>query len=162
MYTSEFFVIIDSKSRPQPKAFEKLKTLLPLRARVEGQCRWRHLWEFTLLYHAATKRLYKLELPTMTLWEWFSNGAFRKSLRKALDKKWLFFFTQLKSIYNHMTWFPYSLKTFEVKFSNVHDLTFSFEQVFKMDTGLDQQISSQQWGTQRHGEPWWFEDITWL
>ena len=40
------------------------------------------------------------------------------------------FFTQLKSIYNHMTRFPYSLKKFKVKFSKVHDLIFSLKQVF--------------------------------
>ena len=41
------------------------------------------------------------------------------------------FFTQLKSIYNHVTRFPCSLKTFETKFSKVHNLTFSLKQVFK-------------------------------
>ena len=33
-----------------------------------------------------------------------------------------------------MTRFPYSLKTFKMKFSQVHDLTFSFKQVFKSCT----------------------------
>ena len=102
MYTSEFFVIIDYKLRPQPKGFEKLKTLLPSRVRVKGQCRWRHLWELALLcLHAATKRLYKLELPEMTYRKWLRNRAFRKSLRKALGKGIQndCFFTQLKSIW---------------------------------------------------------------
>ena len=33
-----------------------------------------------------------------------------------------------------MTRFPYSLKTFKMKFSQVHDLTFSFKQVCKSCT----------------------------
>ena len=36
-----------------------------------------------------------------------------------------------------MTQFTYSLKTFEVKFSNIHDLTFPFKQVFNF-TGMQQ------------------------
>ena len=49
------------------KDFENLETLLPLTACVKMAILWRHVWEhweFALSYlHAATKRLYKLELP---------------------------------------------------------------------------------------------------
>ena len=88
---------------------------------------WRLLWEFALLYLlAATKRLYKLELPTMTFLECLRN-------EKALDKGiWNeCFCTQLKSNNNHMTRFSYALKTFEMNFSPIHSLTFSFKQIFK-------------------------------
>ena len=111
------FPFIDYKIRPWPEGFENLKTLLPLTARVIGQCRWRHLWEF-----AATRRLYKLELPTMTFWEWLRTELFAN----LSEKRWIrvfemiVLFTQLKSIYNHMTRFPYSLKTFQMKFTTWH------------------------------------------
>ena len=93
------------KSGPNRKVLKnKNKTLLPLTTRVKGQCFDVICGSLLCLYlKAATKRLYKLGLPTMTLWEWLRNGAFRKSLRKALDmgirNDW--FCTQLKSI--HMT-----------------------------------------------------------
>ena len=69
--------------------------------------------------------------------ELFANLSWKAREEGNNYSKW-FLFTQLRCIYmfSHMTGFPYWLKTFEVKFSKVHDLTFSCKQVFNMTQWL--------------------------
>ena len=105
---------------------------MPLTARVKGQCCGRHVWEFALSYlPAATKLLNKLELPTVTLWEWLRSRAFRKSLRKALA--WIRALEMIVFLHNWnlftIIWLDFLIH--ENILSEIYDLTFSFKQVFK-------------------------------
>ena len=121
----------DSKIRPQPQVFAKLKTLLPLlTACVKMVIRWGHVWEFALLCtNAATKRLY-------TMYNMIDgvNRDFRESFRKALDwgiQKCLFFFAHLKSIHSHMIHF---LINWRKKWISIQIMTLHFRSSIKETT----------------------------